>query len=114
MWTAMTGRASIAVTPPWTAGCGRLRSMLLGIAAGLALGAESPISDRSALTIALNVALSASTVAVPIVCRLVSPHSMEPRLVTWRARLSRSGLKVTASVMMMIGLVLAAAGWSQV
>src|SRR6478672_526756 len=23
MWTAMTGRASIAVTPPWTAGCGR-------------------------------------------------------------------------------------------
>ena len=113
MWTAMTGRASIAVTPPWTAGCGRLRSMLLGIAAGLALGAESPISDRSALTIALNVALSASTVAVPIVCTLVSPLSMEPRLVTWRARLSRSGLKVTASVMMMIGLVLVAVGWSQ-
>jgi hypothetical protein len=38
---------------------------------------------------------------------------MEPRLVTWRARLSRSGLKVTASVMMMIGLVLVAVGWSQ-
>jgi len=92
----------------------RPKAMLLGIAAGLALGAESPISDRSALTIALNVALSTSTVAVPIVCRLVSPHSMEPRLVTWRERLSRSGLKVTASVMMMIGLVLAAAGWSQV
>ena len=113
MWTAMTGRASIAVTPPWTVGCGRRRSMLLGIAAGLALGAESPISDRSALTIALYVALSASTVAVPIVCTLVSPLSMEPRLVTWRARLSRSGLKVTASVMMVVGLTLTALGGSQ-
>ena len=91
----------------------RPKAMLLGIAAGLALGAESPTSDRSALALALYVALSASTVAVPIVCTLVSPLSMEPRLVTWRARLSRSGLKVTASVMMMIGLVLVAVGWSQ-
>jgi hypothetical protein len=38
---------------------------------------------------------------------------MEPRLVTWRDRLSRTGLKITAWVMMMIGLVLAAVGWSQ-
>ena len=92
----------------------RPKALLLGIAAGLALGAESPTSDRSALALALYVALSASTVAVPIVCTLVSPHSMEPRLVTWRERLSRSGLKVTASVMMMIGLVLVAVEWSQV
>jgi hypothetical protein len=39
---------------------------------------------------------------------------MEPRLVTWRERLSRSGLKVTASVMMVLGLALTALGWSQV
>ncbi len=92
----------------------RPKAMLLGIAAGLALSAQSPTSARSGLALALYIAVSASTVAVPIVCTLVSPHSMEPRLVTWRERLSRSGLKVTASVMMVIGLALAALGWSQV
>jgi hypothetical protein len=91
----------------------RPKAMLLGIAAGLALGAQSPTSDRSGLALALYIAVSASTVAVPIACTLVSPHSMEPRLVTWRDRLSRTGLKITAWVMMMIGLVLAAVGWSQ-
>ena len=92
----------------------RPKAMLLGIAAGLALSAQSPTSARSGLALALYIAVSASTVAVPIVCTLVSPRSMEPRLVTWRERLSRSGLKVTASVMMVIGLALAALGWSQV
>ncbi len=92
----------------------RPKAMLLGIAAGLALSAQSPTSARSGLALALYIAVSASTVAVPIVCTLLSPHSMEPRLVTWRERLSRSGLKVTASVMMVIGLALAALGWSQV
>jgi hypothetical protein len=91
----------------------RPKALLLGIAAGLALGAESPTSDRSALTLALYVCVSASTVALPIVCTLVSPHSMEPRLVTWREWLSRNGLKITAWVMMMIGIALAALGWSQ-
>jgi hypothetical protein len=91
----------------------RPKALLLGIAAGLALGAQPPTSDRSGLALALYVAVSASTVAVPIVCTLVSPQSMEPRLVTWRDWLSRSGLKVTAWVMMMIGLALAAVGWSQ-
>ena len=69
---------------------------------------------RSGLALALYIAVSASTVAVPIVCTLVSPRSMEPRLVTWRERLSRSGLKVTASVMLMIGVALVGLGWSQV
>jgi hypothetical protein len=92
----------------------RPKAMLLGIAAGLALSAQSPTSARSGLALALYIAVSASTVAVPIVCTLVSPRSMEPRLVTLRERLSRSGLKVTASVMMVIGLALAALGWSQV
>jgi hypothetical protein len=92
----------------------RPKAMLLGVAAGLALSAQSPTSARSGLALAVYIAVSASTVAVPIVCTLVSPNSMEPRLVTWRERLSRSGLKVTASVMLVVGLALAALGWSQV
>jgi len=44
----------------------RPKAMLLGIAAGLALGAQSPTSDRSALALALYIAVS--TVAVPIAC----------------------------------------------
>jgi hypothetical protein len=92
----------------------RPKALLLGIAAGLALGAQSPTSPRTGLALALYVAVSASTVAVPIVCTLASPHTMEPRLVTWRERLSRNGLRITASVMMVIGLTLAALGWSQV
>jgi hypothetical protein len=91
----------------------RPKALLLGIAAGLAIGAESETSTRNGLALALYVAVSASTVAVPIVCTLVSPHSMEPRLVTWHDWLSRNGPIVTASVMMTIGLALVAIGWSE-
>ena len=91
----------------------RPKALLLGIAAGLALGAESPTSERTGVAFALYVAVSASTVAVPIVCTLVSPSFMEPRLVTWRAWLSRNGRKITAWVMMLIGIALAALGLSQ-
>jgi len=92
----------------------RPKALLLGIAAGLAIGAQSESSTRSWLALAVYVAVSASTVAVPIVCTLVSPHSMQPRLVTWRDRLSRNGLIVTAWVMLLIGLALVGMGWSQV
>jgi hypothetical protein len=91
----------------------RPKALLLGVAAGLAIGAESETSTRNGLALALYVAVSASTVAVPIVCTLVSPHSMEPRLVTWHDWLSRNGPIVTASVMMTIGLALVAIGWSE-
>ena len=91
----------------------RPKALLLGIAAGLAIGAQSETSARTGLAVALYVAVSASTVAVPIVGALVSPDSMEPRLVTWRDWLTRSGLMVTAGVMLVIGLALVAIGWSE-
>ena len=91
----------------------RPKALLLGIAAGLAIGGQSETATRSGLALTLYVAVSASTVAVPIVGALVSPHTMEPRLVTWRDWLSRNGLIVTAGVMLVIGLALVAIGWSE-
>ena len=91
----------------------RPKALLLGIAAGLSLGAQSATSSRNGLALAVYVACSASTVAIPIVGTLVAPHSMEPRLVTWRGWLGRNGLTITAWVMVAIGLALVAVGWAQ-
>jgi hypothetical protein len=89
----------------------RPKALLLGVAAGLVLGAEPLGATSSALALALYVVVSASTVTVLIVCTLVSPHAMEPRLVSWHDWLTRNGLAVTACVMLVIGLALLAAGW---
>jgi hypothetical protein len=92
----------------------RPKALLLGIAAGLALGTQPLTSTSSTLALALYVVVSASTVAVPIVSTLVAPHSMEPRLERSHDWLSRNRLVVTAWVMMLIGLVLLAVGLSGV
>jgi hypothetical protein len=91
----------------------RPKALLLGIAAGLSLGAQSATSTRNGLALAVYVACSASTVAIPIVGTLVAPHSMQPRLVIWREWLGRNGLTITACVMVTIGLALVAVGWAQ-
>jgi Sap, sulfolipid-1-addressing protein len=92
----------------------RPKALLLGIAAGLALSTQPLTSTSGTLALALYVAISASTVAVPIVGTLLAPSSMEPRLQKSHDWLSRNGLVVTAWVMMLIGLTLLFLGVSAV
>ena len=92
----------------------RPKALLLGIAAGLALGTQPLRSTGTALAFALYVVVSASSVAVPIVGTLLAPGAMEPRLLVWRDWLSRNGIVVAAWVVMVIGLALVVAGWSEV
>jgi hypothetical protein len=90
----------------------RPKALILGIAAGLVLSSEPLTSRSSTIALAVYVAISASTVAVPIVCTLLAPTFMEPRLERSHDWLSRNGLVITAWVMMLIGLTLAALGVS--
>lgn len=90
----------------------RPKALILGIAAGVALGSQPPPSTSSAVALAAYVSLSASTVAVPIVCTLIAPMSMEPRLQRSHDWLTRNGRAVTAWVMVFIGVTLAALGLS--
>ncbi len=92
----------------------RPKALMLGIAARLALGTQPLTSTSSTLALAMYVAISASTVAVPIVGTLVAPNSMEARLQTAHDWLSQNGLVVTAWVIMAIGLTLLAVGVSAV
>jgi hypothetical protein len=92
----------------------RPKALLLGIAAGFALGTQPLRSTRTVLAFVLYVVVSASSVAVPIVGTLLSPEAMEPRLLIWRDWLSRNGIVVAAWVVMVIGLVLVVTGVSNV
>lgn len=90
----------------------RPKAFILGIAAGLAIGSQPLTSSSSTLALGIYVAISASTVAVPIVSTLVAPDAMEPRLQRSHDWLNRNGLVVTAWVIMLIGLALLGIGLS--
>ena len=92
----------------------RPKALILGIAAGVALGSQPLTSTSGTVALAAYVAISASTVAVPIVCTLIAPRSMEPRLQRSHDWLRRNGRAVTAWVMIFIGVTLAALGLSAV
>jgi len=91
----------------------RPKALLLGAASGFSLATRSLNSTDTAIAVAFYVGISASTVAVPIVLTLVSPTRMEPRLVVWHDWLNRNGRVVTALIMLIIGIVIMAAGISE-
>jgi hypothetical protein len=90
----------------------RPKGLLLGAAAGLALANKSLTATTAGIAVGFYVTISASTVAVPIIWTLASPSRMEPRLATWHDWLNRNGRLLTASIMLMIGVVIMGAGVS--
>ena len=91
----------------------RPKALVLGISAGLALGSQPLSSTGSALALAMYAAISASTVAIPVVGTLVRPDYMEPRLMTWHDWFGRNGQVVSAWVILLVGVWLVAVGLSQ-
>jgi hypothetical protein len=92
----------------------RPKGLLLGVAAGLAIGGGDGMSVGDAvIVIAFYVLISASTVAVPIIATIAMPELMQPRLVLAQEWLELHGRVVTALLMGLIGVVILGAGIGQ-
>jgi hypothetical protein len=90
----------------------RPKGVLLCVAASLALHSANDGVEDTAILILVYTAIATSTVAVPIVATLLSPRRMEPRLIAARSWLDRNGPRVTATIMVMVGALIAVSGVS--
>jgi hypothetical protein len=88
----------------------RPKALLLFAAASLAIsGAHLSVEDNLIL-IAVYTAIATSTVVAPTLATVLFPTRMEPRLVVARDWISAHGAAVTGVVMVLIGVVVIAAG----
>jgi hypothetical protein len=88
----------------------RPKGLLLCAAASLAVHSANDSFEVAALLVVAYTVIATSTVALPILATLISPRSMEPRLVAARTWLDENGSMVTASIMMLIGVLVAGYG----
>ena len=103
--------------PPAALGIGlalnlRPKALLLVSAAGLAISGSPPRVDDSdtLILIVVYTAIATSTVVVPTLATLFFPARMEPRLVVARDWVTAHGPVVTAVVVILVGVVVLAAG----
>jgi hypothetical protein len=88
----------------------RPKGLILSTAASLALhSAKLGVKDTAVLVLVYSV-IATSTVTIPIVATLASPHRMEPRLIEARDWLDEHGYVVTATIMLMIGVIIIGSG----
>jgi hypothetical protein len=88
----------------------RPKGLILTAAASLALrSAELDVGDTAVLVVVYS-AIATSTVTIPILATLVSPDRMEPRLIDARDWLDEHGDVVTATIMLMIGVIIIGSG----
>ena len=88
----------------------RPKGLLLGVAAGLAIGGDATSVSDAVGAIAFYVVISASTVAGPIISTIAMPELMQPRLVSAQHWLEQHGRLVTSLLMGLIGVVILGAG----
>lgn len=91
----------------------RPKSLLLAVAAGLALRADVSSTAEAVVWIALYTVIGASTVAVPIIATVASPGKMEPRIVRFREWLVRNGEIITSIIVLLIGALVIITGISR-
>jgi hypothetical protein len=91
----------------------RPKGLLLGAAAGLAIAGSRLRGTDAVVVVLIYLALSCSTVMVPIILTLVAPARMQPRLVLARDWLEHNGGHITVVVLLMVGFVILGAGLSQ-
>jgi hypothetical protein len=90
----------------------RPKGVLLCVAASLALHSANDGVEDTAILILVYTAIATSTVAVPIVATLLSPRRMEPRLIAARSWLDRNGQMVNATIMVIVGVLIAVSGFT--
>jgi hypothetical protein len=90
----------------------RPKALLLVAAAGLAISGAPPSVDDAdtLLLVVVYTAIATSTVLVPTLATVFFPDRMEPRLVLARDWVSAHGTAVTGVVVILVGLVVLAAG----
>ena len=88
----------------------RPKALLLFAAASLAISGAHLSLEDSLILIAVYTAIATSTVVAPTLATVLSPTRMEPRLVAVRNWIGAHGAAVTGVVMILIGVVVIAAG----
>jgi hypothetical protein len=91
----------------------RPKGLLLGVAAGLSIAGSSLKSADAVIVIAIYIAMSSSTVIVPIIVTLLAPARMEPRLILARDWLNQNSGHITVVVLLMVGFVILGDGLSR-
>ena len=119
-------RTSTSRPPAWIEGIGSLgplaafgiglvlnlrpKALLLFAAAGLAISGAPPLVDNTLFLILVYTVIATSTVVAPTLATVFFPDRMEPRLVTARDWVSAHGTAVTGAIMILVGVVVLAAG----
>lgn len=91
----------------------RPKGLLLAIAAGLSIRADSTSPTNAVVAIVIYTVIGASTVVFPIVATLVAPKRTEPKLVSAHAWLTQNGGTVTSLILFFIGVVIIGMGVSR-
>jgi threonine/homoserine/homoserine lactone efflux protein len=121
------GRNDAAATPKWMAaindftpvkalGLGFLlsavnpKNLLMGIAAGVAIGSAGLSVGGEAVAIAVFTVIAASTVAVPVIAYLFAKQKMRGPLDALKAWLETNNATVMAVLLLVIGVVLIGKG----
>jgi hypothetical protein len=84
----------------------RPKAFLLAVAAGLVLHTASLEPEAAVVGVAFFTIVATSTVVVPVLLTLLSPHRMQPRLRAAHAWMGREGSVVTAVAMLAVGLLI--------
>jgi hypothetical protein len=88
----------------------RPKALLLAVAAGLILHTAKLEPEADVVGVAFFTTLATSTVVIPVLLTLLSPTRMQPRLHAARAGLVDTGPIVTAVAMLVVGILILAAG----
>ncbi|HEY2558052.1 MAG TPA: GAP family protein [Diaminobutyricibacter sp.] len=88
----------------------RPKAILLSAAAGLALRGDGLTPGDVAVVILIYTLVAASTVAIPIIARLVAPDRTEMPLVHARKWLEENNRVVSALILVLVGFVVIADG----
>jgi hypothetical protein len=91
----------------------RPKGLILSAAASLALRSAHLGAEDTVVLVLVYSAIATSTVTIPILATLVSPHRMEPRLIEARDWLGEHGYVVTATIMLLVGAFVIGAGVSK-
>ncbi|MFF2274292.1 GAP family protein [Agromyces sp. NPDC058126] len=88
----------------------RPKSLLLVIAAGLAVRGAELTGVESTVVLACFIAIGASTVAVPVVAAKLAPDRTAPRLTILREWMSRHSRSITGLILVVIGVFVIVSG----
>ncbi len=83
----------------------RPKAVLLSAAAGLSLRGDRLTNGELTVVVVIYTIVSATTVAIPIVARLVAPHRTESWLLDARTWIEKNNRTVSILILIMIGVV---------